>query len=306
MPSSSEHESLELPPPRDAALLAVALAGVASSGPLIAATVAPALAIAFWRNAFGAAATGAYSLLTRRAEWRSLDRRSWVVACVAGAFLALHFATWVPSVTMTSVASATALVATQPVFAAIIAHLRGRRLPRRAWLGIGVALVAIVLLTGIDVSVSARAVTGDLLALIGGACAALYVSAGSTARTRMSATVYISICYTTCSVLLLVACVVGAQPLHGFSGNAWLKIVAITVAAQLLGHSLFNLVLRSTSPTVLSLALLFEVPGAAIIAYFWLHQHPPGTALVGLVVLMAGLAVVVSTRTRADPVDVTE
>ena len=295
-----------MPPPVDAVLLLVALTGVASSGPLIAATAAPALAIAFWRNAFGCAVTGAIAVSRRWREVRELDRRSWSIAILAGGFLALHFGTWIPSVTMTTVAASTALVATQPVFAALIARARGRGIPARAWFGIAVAMVAVVLITGVDVDGSGRAVAGDLLALAGGAFAAVYISAGSTARTRMSTQIYTTICYGSCAVFLLVACLVGGQHLTGFSPDAWRKIIAITVVAQLLGHSLFNVVLRSTSPTVLSLALLFEVPGAAAIAYLWLHQHPNGSVWAGVVVLIAGLAVVVSARAHNDPVETTE
>ena len=294
-------ESLALPPPVDAALIVIALTGVASSGPLIAATAAPALAIAFWRNALGSVATGVLTLPRRMPELRGLDRRGWAVSAVAGLFLALHFGTWIPSLSMTSVAASTALVASQPVFAAGIARVRGQAIPGRAWIGIGIAMLAILLITGVDVTASGRAVAGDLLALAGGAFAAVYISVGSTARSRMSAQLYTTICYATCAVVLLVASLVGGQHLTGFSFDAWRKIVAITVVAQLLGHSLFNVVLRSTSPTVVSLALLFEVPGAALIAYLWLHQHPDASVWVGVVVLIVGLAVVVGARARTSP-----
>ncbi len=293
-------ESLALPPARDAVLMAVALAGVASSGPLIAATAAPALAIAFWRNALGAGVTGAVALLRNHRDVVALDRRSWLLCATAGIFLALHFATWIPSLTMTTVATSTALVATQPVSAALLARWRGRSLPARAWWGIAVAMLATALITGLDVAASARAVAGDLLALTGGAAAAGYVSVGALARRRMTTAVYTTICYTTCALALLVACVLGGQRLHGFSADAWVRIVAVTVVAQLLGHTLFNVVLRSTSPTVISLALLFEVPAAAVIAYVALHQHPSPTLWLGVLLLLAGLALVVSVRTRSD------
>ena len=50
--------------------------------------------------------------------------------------------------------------------------------------------------------------------------------------------------------------------LGGYSAPTWLQLLALTLGAQLLGHSLFNLVLRTTSADRgVSLALLFEVPG---------------------------------------------
>jgi drug/metabolite transporter (DMT)-like permease len=287
---------LAAPPPRDGALLAVAIAGVSFSGPLMAATAAPALAIALWRNVFGAGVT---ALAVRGPR---VSARAWATAVLAGVALAVHFGTWVPSLTMTSVASATALVCTQPVFAGVLATLAGRALPRVAWLGIGVATLGAGLVAGADLSVSVRALTGDLLALAGGAAAAVYVTIGAAARTRMSTAAYTTACYATCAVLLLIVCAVGGVRIIGFPGNAWLKIALVTVCAQLLGHTLINVVLHSTSPTVVSLALLFETPGAALVAYLWLHQRPPASALPGIVLLLAGLAIVV--RARGTPADI--
>lgn len=292
-----------MPPALDAVLLVVALAGVSFSGPLMAATAAPALAIAFWRNALGAGFAVVVAAARNVGEIRALDRRTWGTAALAGVALALHFATWVPSLTMTSVASATALVCTQPIFAALIAQLSGRPLPRTAWVGIAVATVGAGLVAGADLSLSGRALGGDLLALAGGLAAAVYVSIGSAARTRMSTATYTCACYSTCALLLLAACLAGGVRLGGFTANAWTKIALVTVCAQLLGHTLINVVLRSTSATVVSLGLLFETPGAALVAYFWLHQHPAPSAVPGLVLLLAGLAIVVRTPGRDAAVD---
>ena len=298
-------ESLVLPSARDTGLLAVALAGVSASGPIMAATAAPALAIAFWRNALGAGSTGLVTGLRHRAEFAALDRRGWAVAALAGVFLALHFATWVPSVKLTSVASATALVATQAVFTALIAAVAGRRLPRVAWLGMALAIIGTALIAGADFAVSARALAGDGLALLGAVFAAAYVTTGASARQQMSAATYTTICYSVGALGLLVACLAGGQPLAGYSGRAWLLILAVTGCAQLLGHSLFNVVLRSVSATFVSLTILIEVPGAGLIAAVWLHQRPPASAIPGLVLLLAGLIVVVRSRSRdraAQPV----
>ncbi len=302
-PVPQPSESLVLPPARDAGLLAVALAGVSASGPIMAATAAPALAIAFWRNALGAGSTGVLTGLRHRREFAGLDRRGWTVAAVAGLFLALHFGTWVPSVKLTSVASATALVATQAVFSGLIAVASGRRLPRTAWFGMALAVIGTALIAGADLGVSARALTGDGLAVLGGLFAAAYVTAGAEARRGMSAAVYTTICYSVCALGLLAACLVGGQPLGGYPNRAWLLIVAVTGCAQLLGHSLINVVLRSMSPTLVSLAILFETPGAAVIAAIWLHQRPPAGAVAGVLLLLGGLIVVVRARDRvAEPV----
>ena len=88
-------------------------------------------------------------------------------------------------------------------------------------------------------------------------------------------------------------CVVGRQSLVGYEADDWLKLVALTVGAQLLGHSVFNRVLRTVNPTVVSMTILLEIPGAALIAAVLLDQRPPLLALPAAVLLLAGLAIVV-------------
>src|SRR5262249_22262678 len=144
----------------------------------------------------------------------------------------------------------TALVATQPVWAALLARAQGRRVPRGVWVGIVLAVLGAGMLTGADLRLSGRALVGDLLALLGGALAAGHLTVGAAVRARVGTTTYTTICYGCCSVLLLGVCVLGGQQLAGFDTATWLKLAALTVGAQLLGHSLANVVLRTTSPTV--------------------------------------------------------
>jgi drug/metabolite transporter (DMT)-like permease len=281
--------------------MAVGIVAVSTSGPLMAAIVAPALAVALWRNVLAVLVIWPAALVTRRRELRRLSGRELRWAVGAGVLLALHFATWVPSLRSTSVASATALVATQPVWVALIARATGHHVPRRAWLGIGVSLVAVVVLTGVDFSLERRALTGDLLALLGGVFAAFYTVAGAEVRRTVSTTSYTALCYSTAAVALLAGCLVGGVDLWGYSDRTWLQLLALTAGAQLLGHSVFNMVLRSTSATVVSLALLLEIPGAALIAAAALGQTPPLAAVPAAVLLLVGLGIVVSSGGDVEP-----
>src|SRR5205807_1001511 len=90
---------------------------------------APALAVAFWRNAFAVAVLGPVCAARRRAEIARLAPGPAGGALLAGLFLSAHFATWVPSLSFTTVASSVALVATPPVWAALLARARGHDAP---------------------------------------------------------------------------------------------------------------------------------------------------------------------------------
>ena len=88
-------------------------------------------------------------------------------------------------------------------------------MPVRAWWGAAVCLAGVLVVTGVDFSVSGRALFGDLLALIGGVFAASYVTAGSQIRRSLSTSTYTLISYGTCAVLLGAVAVAGRLPLAG-------------------------------------------------------------------------------------------
>ncbi len=305
-----EDLSVPLPPSRTTpdllslGAMALAVAAVSSSAPLIAYAAAPALAVAFWRNVISVGLLGPFALLRRRHEFRALasrdGRRDAGYCVLAGLALAVHFGTWMPSAQLTSVATATALVVTQPVWQGLIALGQGRRLPMAGWLGIGVAVLGAAWAVGADLEVgSARAVLGDLLAICGGIAAAVYTALGERARTTTSTVTYTTICYGTCGAALLPVCLAGNVRMTGFALSTWLAVLGLVVGAQLLGHSMFNYALRRISATTVSVLLLLETPGAALLAWLWLDQVPRPAALPGLLLLLVGVAVVLRAEARA-------
>ena len=283
-------------------LAVVAILGVSASGPLMAGTAAPAFAIAFWRNAAASVLTAPVALTRSRAELKVLGRHHWMVTVLAGFALAGHFATWVSALKLTSVAAATALVCSQIVWVVLYDRLCGVRLRPLVVIGMVVAVVGVLVVTGVDFTLSRRALAGDALAVAGGFFAAIYLLAGRSVRARLSTSPYTFVCYGICAAVLLVLCVVTDVQLTGFSTRTWLLIAAVTVSAQMLGHSLLNHLLAVMSPTVISLLLLLEAPVAALLAGVFLGQSPALGVYAGLVLILIGLAVVTSQRPPPAPV----
>jgi drug/metabolite transporter (DMT)-like permease len=273
--------------------MATAVVGVSMSGPLTAMVAAPVLAIAFWRNAAGAATLVPVLLTRERATLRGLRVRDLRSSVLAGLFVAAHFAAWLPSLSMTTVAASTALVTTTPVWTALAARLTGVRLPSAVWWGLALAVLGAALIAGVDLTVSREALLGDGLAVLGAIFAGGYVLAGARARQRLATSAYAVVAYSTCALASAAAAVLFDVPLAGFSTRDWLLIAAITVCAQLLGHTLLNLVLSSVGPTVVSLAILLEVPGASLVAFVLLDEWPPLLALPGMVAVVVGVALVI-------------
>jgi drug/metabolite transporter (DMT)-like permease len=290
------------PPTRDLLLLTVAIAAVSTSAPLIRTADAPALAIAFWRTLLAVPVTGLLVVTRDRDRLRALtptDRRR---SAMAGLYLAGHFGTWVPSLSFTSVASSVALVSTQPVWAALLARRRGEHVAPAVWRGIALALAGVLVLTGVDLSIAPRALFGDLLALVGGVLAAFYVSAGADVRRHTTTAVYATVCYAVAASTLLAVCLGGRQALAGYDGTTWLVLLALTAGPQLFGHTMVNLVLRTISATTVSVAILFEILGSAVLAWIFFDEVPPLSAVPAGVLIVAGIVLVVAgSSSRATP-----
>ena len=289
------------PDPRDLAILGVAVLGASSAPPLMAVIAAPAMAIAFWRNALALPVAVPLALWQDRSDVRRLSPRLLALIVVAATMLGTHFTAMAAALDRTSVASAATLVCSQSVWAALFARLLGERLSRTGWLGTAAALAGVVVVTGADASIATGSLLGNLLALGAGAAGGAYMVAGSVVRRQIGNSLYTALCYGTCAAGLGVLLVATGQQLSGYPTSAWVQLVALTVLAQLVGHSLFNLVMRSVSPSFVSLAQLLTVPGAMLIAAVILDEPPRPAVLPGAVLMMAGIGLVLLSHRRPRP-----
>jgi len=285
-----------MPARPDLIRLGIGIIGIGTSGPLIAMSTMPVLTLIFWRNLGGSLLTLPFALRHSR------DKAGMKWAVIAGFVLALHFVGFFLAMRMTTVAAGTALVALQPIFAALFVKLSGGHIPSTAWLGMIVSFVGVVLVSGVDLQISVKSFLGDLAALVSAALAAVYIIAGSKAQRTLETTTYTTICYFVCSITALPMALIAGNQIFSFSAKEWWILLGLILGAQLLGHSMFNSVLKRVSPAIVSLIVFFEVPVSAVLAAWWLDQRPPLGIIPGIVLILAGCILVV-TRTRGSSND---
>lgn len=284
---------------RRTALLVLAVAAVSCSAPLVrVATDAPPLVIGFWRTFIASAVLAPFALARHGGEISRLGRRDLAALAAAGVLLAVHFATWIASVDLTTVASSVLLVNAQPVFVAALSGLMGEPLVGRGWVGIAVAVAGGGLVAAGDVSASARSGLGDALAAAGALSAAGYLLSGRRLRTRLSLLTYVVAVYGACSAMLLAGIVAAKLSPFGYSGRTWLAILAIAAFPQLLGHTLFNYMLRRLEAAKVSVAITGETVGSALIAAWAFGEVPGALFLPGAVLLLAGVGLVLTSGGR--------
>ncbi|MGG5174714.1 DMT family transporter [Pseudarthrobacter sp. J1763] len=287
-------------------IAAIGVLGVASSGPLIAATLGgtavTALAIAFWRNAIASVVMAAPVLIKNPGSFGRVTRSELRWCAIAAVALAFHFACFITALQLTSVAAATALVCLQSAWIAVFQLLRGTKHRWPVLVGLGIAFCGVLAITGVDMGSSHEAMIGDLLAVAGGALAGMYTLAGGRARQTMTTGTYTTLCYGLCAAVVAVLALLTGQRLVGFDAAGWAGIFAITLAAQLLGHTAFNYLLATMSPLVVSMIILLEIPGAAILAAIFLGEVLPAGIYLALILILGGLAVVVAGQRRGKKI----
>jgi drug/metabolite transporter (DMT)-like permease len=280
-----------MPARPDLIRLGLGIIGIGTSGPLIAMSTMPVLTLIFWRNLGGSLVTLPFALRHQR------NKAGVKWAAFAGVVLALHFVGFFLAMRMTTVAAGTALVALQPIFAALFVKLSGGHIPSKAWLGMIVSFAGVLLVVGVDLQISIKSFLGDLAALISAALAAAYMMAGSKAQRTLETTTYTTICYFICSITALPMALIAGNEIFSFSAKEWWILLGLILGAQLLGHSMFNSALKRVSPAIVSLIVFFEVPVSAVLAAWWLGQTPPAGIIPGIALILLGCVLVV-TRTR--------
>jgi drug/metabolite transporter (DMT)-like permease len=240
-----------------------------------------------------------------RGEWRNLTRLDLVKGFLAGLFLALHFASWISSLALTSVASSVVLVTTTPLWVALLSpFLLKEHIRRSVLIGLlfsitGGVIVGIGNACRFEQSelvcqaqvFSRQAMWGNFLALFGAWMAAGYMIIGRQLRKKLNTISYTALVYGVAALILLVVVIIRAEPVISYSRETYLWLLALGVFPQLLGHSLFNWALKYISAAYVALTLLGEPIGTITLALVFLKESPTFLEGVGALLIMVGIVI---------------
>jgi drug/metabolite transporter (DMT)-like permease len=254
---------------------------------------APSLSIAAWRLALAALILSPLAWSRAAPELRALPRRSLLLAAAAGAFLAVHFASWISSLAYTSVTSSVALVSTNPLWVGLASLLIFReRLGWRTLAGIFATLAGTVLISLSDLSSDQpNPALGNALALVGAVALCGYLLIGRDLRRGLSVLAYVYVVYSSAAVVLVLWALLARAPLLGFPPYVYLLLLGLAVGPQLLGHTAFNYALSALSATFIAVAILGEPIGSALLAFALFGERFAPLQLAGFVALLLGILV---------------
>jgi drug/metabolite transporter (DMT)-like permease len=257
---------------------------------------APPIAVAAARLCIAAAILLIVAILHRGAR-ATMSRMQRNLLWIAGAALALHFATWIASLEYTTVAISTLLVSVTPMWTALYdAIVRRKRYPAIIPLAFVTGIAGLAMITSGHHSPppqSGHALLGAGLALAGSAAFAAYLLLVREVRADLTTRAIVTNTYTAAAVVLVIAAAAAHQPppaLHAYA--AWGGIIAMALFSQLLGHTGMNAALRWFSPSAVSFSTLLEPVFAAALALVIFGETLSALAVAGACLLLASIGTV--------------
>lgn len=252
------------------------------------------------RMAVAAVAVGAAAFVQRGAvralpQERHAGKQEIVRFFGYGLIAALHFLFYIASLSFTTAAHSLSIVYTAPVFVTLLsAWLLKEPLKSRQWAGVGIAVLGVAILSGLEPRLTMTMAFGDFLALLSAIAFGFYSVAGRYERSRYPLLIYASRVYAAAALWLLPAALVTmpSSPPGSWGWRQVLSILALGLGPLALGHTMYNASLRRVHATYVNVIASQEVTGGILLSWLIIGQVPSLNSLVGAVVTLVGTGMV--------------
>lgn len=261
---------------------------------------APGVVVAAYRMVIASLALLPWTLRALRRT--PLTRENVGYTLLAGILLGAHFATWITSLSYTTVAVSVALVTTNPLWIALLSWMFLGFAPSFTGLmGVIIAVLGGALIGFGDLSGGSAPLLGDALALLGAIFVSAYLLLGRAAQRRgLSLQAYIGAAYSVAALLLLPLPLLLDLPYTGYSVQTLFWIALLALVPQLIGHTSFNYVVKHLDPTLVATVTLLEPIGSGLLALLLFSEIPSLFTLLGGLILLAGVGLT-ARNSRAAP-----
>jgi drug/metabolite transporter (DMT)-like permease len=203
--------------------------------------------------------------------------------------VALNQALFLYGLSHTSPMSATLLVATIPIFTALIAVVARRdRMTLQTGVGLALAVFGVLVLSNFSVPKS-----GDLFVLLNAASYAIYVVFSKSALARYGTLTVMAWVFGAATILF--APIGGLTLLHDaprWSSGAWGYVAFVVLVPTVLAYALNAWALERATPTLVTIYIYFQPLIVLTLSTLQLHQTPKLASLFGGLFILAGVTTV--------------
>jgi drug/metabolite transporter (DMT)-like permease len=224
-----------------------------------------------------------------KSEFVGLSVRQWMLLVFSGAALGFHFLFWMDSLRYTSVASSTVLLTLEPVFVMLGAFIIFKeKTPAGTLIGMFIAVTGAMMISWGDMKLSDAALYGDLLSLLGTVAVAVHMLRGQRLRESVSSFVYSFTVFIAAVFVFAVYNLYAGYSFIHYNMSDWVIFLLLAIVPTVLGHMLFNWLLKYVNATSVSMSVLGEPIGATLLAFWLLGEGVHPFQLLAGIIMLAG------------------
>ena len=275
-------------------ILVLAMVSVSSTSLVIRyVTVVPALTLAFWRMLSASGMLWGYSLASSCGSLSPINKK---LTVFSGVFLGLHFAFFFLGVRHTSIANATLLGNTGPFFTTIFALFSGERISKMTYLGLGLALLGVLIVQGSGINLGGEKILGNSVSLLSGFFVGLSYVFSSKIREETENLVYGRSLFLVAAVTIGVVSVFMGDSLFEFQKEHIVWLIFLGLVPSILGHNMLNYAIKYLTPTTVASVPLGEPVIATMLGYVIFSERVPFETVLGGPIILCGIYIILKSH----------
>lgn len=214
----------------------------------------------------------------------------YAILALAGLFFAGDMGFWHWSITYTSVANATLLANTAPVFVVLGGWLVfGTRVRPLFLIGMAIAMGGTVVLMQTSVALGGRHLLGDVFGLVTGLFYGAYLITIQRLRATYDTMAIMAYAIPVSAAAVLVVSIFNGETLLASTTTGWMVVVCLALVSQVFGQSLIAYGLAQLPVAFASVSLLVQPLMAALWAWLFLAEPLGPVQALGAVVILTGI-----------------
>ena len=204
----------------------------------------------------------------------------------------MHFACFFWGVRNTSIANATLLGNTGPVFTVALTFIIYRSISKKVFFSLLMAIVGMILIQKFEIDSKSTAFIGNIVSLLSGFCIAVVYMVAKKIRKESDTIAYGRSLFFFAAITIALTCFFTNVSLFSFETKDLLWFLFLGFVPSILGHNSLNYALKFLSPTAVASIPLGEPIIASLIGWVLLGELVPVDYFIGAPFVLIGICLI--------------
>ena len=251
---------------------------------------APPLVIAFYRVFFTSLIILPFVYLKKFLTKPTKEEAKFSI--LGSVFMCCHFLCYFTSIKYTNAFISTITGAIQPIIVAILSYILYKEIIKRSsMLGMAVAILGIIYIGILSFfhSNEATSFIGFVYSMMTALFFCFYMTCSRGALKTMNEYNFLMILFGSCSIILFIIMLITKTSFFGYEKEMYINCFGLTFFCTILGHCIFNIAVKYTSATYVSVMNLTGPIFATLNDYIFFNQKITTFQCIGGIIIIIGV-----------------